>query len=98
MLKQLAALSHFVHEYFLWFLLGSYAVAGVWPGLGAAIRGISFGEVTVLGEPVKVTLPVAMLAFLLLNAGLGVQTDRLRGLLRNPLVLLAGLAANLLVP
>jgi BASS family bile acid:Na+ symporter len=97
-MKRLAALSHFVHHYFIWLLLGSYALAAVWPGLGLAIRNVTFGEVNVFGEKTKFTLPVAMLAFLLLNAGLGVRTEEMKNLLRHPLALLAGLAANLLVP
>jgi BASS family bile acid:Na+ symporter len=39
-----------------------------------------------------------MLALVLFNAGLGVRTERLRGLLRGPLILITGLAVNLLVP
>jgi BASS family bile acid:Na+ symporter len=39
-----------------------------------------------------------MLAFLLFSAGLGVQTGELTNLLRHPLLLVAGLAVNLLVP
>ena len=97
-MRRLAAISHFVHEYFIWFLLGSYIVAACWPGLGLAIRNITFGEATVFGERTNFTLPVVMLAFLLLNAGLGVKTGELQNLLRHPLALIAGLAANLLVP
>ncbi len=97
-MKRLAALSHFVHHYFLWLLLGSYALAAAWPGLGLEIRKISFGEIAVLGETTKVTLPVVMLAFLLFNAGLGIRTGELKTLLRHPLALVAGLAGNLLVP
>jgi BASS family bile acid:Na+ symporter len=97
-MRRLAALSHVVHDHFIWLLLGSYAVAAVSPALGLAIRNVSFGEVTAFGDTTKVTLPVAMLAFLLLNAGLGVQTGELKNLLRHPLALVGGLAANLLVP
>jgi BASS family bile acid:Na+ symporter len=39
-----------------------------------------------------------MLALLLLNAGLGVDTTGLRSLLKTPRVVLGGLAANLLIP
>jgi BASS family bile acid:Na+ symporter len=39
-----------------------------------------------------------LLALLLVNAGLGVQTARLKNLVRTSPVLLAGLAANLLIP
>jgi BASS family bile acid:Na+ symporter len=97
-MKRLGAVSHFVHAYFLWLLLASYALAAAWPALGLAIRKVSFGEVAVLGEKTKVTLPVLMLAFLLFNAGLGIRTGELKNLLRHPLGLVAGLAGNLLVP
>jgi BASS family bile acid:Na+ symporter len=39
-----------------------------------------------------------MLAFLILNAGLGAQTRELKKLIRSPVPLLAGLAANVLAP
>jgi BASS family bile acid:Na+ symporter len=91
------SLSHFIHKNFLWFVLGSYAVAAIWPTFGMWIRDISFGTITAFGETVRVSLPMAMLAFLLLNAGLGVQTAQLKNLVRSPL-LIVGLAGNLLVP
>ncbi|MDR3638185.1 MAG: bile acid:sodium symporter [Isosphaeraceae bacterium] len=94
----LANASRFLHENLLWLLLGSYGVAAIWSGPGMAARGISFGEVALAGEHVKMTLPLLMLSLLLFNAGLGVPLDRLRGLARRPAVLLAGLAANLIVP
>ncbi len=97
-MRSLAAVSHFVHRYFIWFLLASYVLAAFWPTLGTQIRSTSFGEVAVFGQQTKFTLPVLMLAFLLLNAGLGVQTGELKNLLRSPLALIAGLIANLLVP
>ncbi|MDB5350996.1 MAG: putative Na+-dependent transporter [Planctomycetota bacterium] len=91
-------LSHFIHERFIWLLIGSYAVASVLPGLGMAIRDVSFGEVHLLGEKTRLSLPMLMLAFLLFNAGLGVRTAQLRDLLRAPLALIGGLVANLLIP
>jgi BASS family bile acid:Na+ symporter len=94
----LAAASEFIHHYFIWLLLASYVVAGVFPGPGLWIKNQSLGEISLGGDRLKVSLPVLMLAFLLFNAGAGVRTDRLRGVLRNPLALLVGLAANLLVP
>jgi BASS family bile acid:Na+ symporter len=91
-------LAHFIHENFLWFILGSYAVAAVWPAPGVWIRDVFFGTVSLGGETTRVSLPVVMLAFLLLNAGLGVQTAQLKHLVRSPLTLGVGLAGNLLVP
>ncbi|HLJ92823.1 MAG TPA: hypothetical protein VKU02_06460 [Gemmataceae bacterium] len=58
-------LSHVIHENFLWFVLGSYAIAAVWPAPGVLIRDISFGTMVLLGETVKISLPVVMLGFLL---------------------------------
>jgi BASS family bile acid:Na+ symporter len=92
------ACSHFVHQYFIWFLVGSYAVASVYPALGLWIRGVSLGEVGLFREKMTVTLPMVMLALLLANAGLWVQTSGLKHLLRGSTVLLAGLATNLAVP
>jgi BASS family bile acid:Na+ symporter len=93
-----AALAHFVHRQFIWLVIGSYVVAGLFPAFGLWIRGVSFGTLTLFGEPMKLSLPVLMLALLLFNAGLGVQTGQLRHLLRSPLALLLGLAGNLLLP
>jgi bile acid:Na+ symporter, BASS family len=94
----LTSISHFVHEHFIWLLVGSYAVAALWPALGLEVRDVSFGSVALLGERTTVSLPVLMLATLLFNAGLGVQATQLRNLARRPMMLLTGLAANLLIP
>jgi BASS family bile acid:Na+ symporter len=87
-----------VHRHFLWLLLGSYAAAALWPAPGLWVRGISFGEIHQFGETTSVTLPMLMLALLLANAGLGVQTTELKRPLRGVAVLLVGLVANLAVP
>jgi BASS family bile acid:Na+ symporter len=92
------SLSHFIHRHFLWLLIGSYAVAALCPAFGLWIRSVSFGQIGFLYQDTKLTLPMLMLACLLLNAGLGVETSELGKLLRSPLVLLTGLAANLLIP
>jgi BASS family bile acid:Na+ symporter len=91
-------LSHFLHQNLLWLLPGSYAVAAAWPGPGLKARSISVGEVALFHEQLNLSLPVLTLAALLLNAGLGVRVDQLRGLARRPAALLAGLVANLLIP
>jgi BASS family bile acid:Na+ symporter len=94
----LARFSHFLHRNFIWFLLGSYIVAAVAPQTGLAIRKVSLGRIQFFDEHIHLSLPMLLLGLLLLNAGLGVQTERLRHLLRRPWPLLAGLAANLLIP
>jgi len=92
------SLVRFVHDQFLWLLIGSYAVAAILPGFGVWIRNVCFGKIALLREQTAITLPMVMLAFLLLNAGLGIKTGRLRALLRRPLALFAGLAVNFLAP
>jgi BASS family bile acid:Na+ symporter len=94
----LASLSHFVHRHFIWLVIGSYVIAALFPAFGLWIRSVSFGEITLFHERINLTLPVFMLTLLLLNAGLGVETGQLRHLLRSPLSLVLGLAANLLLP
>ena len=94
----LARFSHFLHRNFIWFLMGSYAVAAVAPKAGLWIKNVSLGRLDLFGESIHVSLPMLLLALLLLNAGLGVEMAQLRHLLRRPWVLAAGLAANLLLP
>jgi BASS family bile acid:Na+ symporter len=94
----LARFSHFLHRYFIWFLMGSYVVAAVAPAGGIRIKNVSLGQLALFGESVRVSLPMLLLALLLLNAGLGVQTTQLRHLLRRPWILAAGLAGNLFIP
>ena len=102
------AIAHFVHQRFLWFLAGSYVIAGLAPDLGLRIKNLTFADVTLLGEQTTITLPTVLLGFLLFNAGLGTQTAGLRHLARHSAgrrhlarhwaVLFVGLLANLLVP
>ncbi len=96
--QPLVRFSHFLHRNFIWFLLGSYVVAAVSPAAGIGIKNVSLGRINLFGETLTVSLPMLLLALLLLNAGLGVQTAQLRHLLRRPWMLVAGLAANLLLP
>jgi BASS family bile acid:Na+ symporter len=88
----------FLDHNFLWLLLGCYAAAAVTPDLGLWIRNVSFGEVHLFQQKTRVTLPMLMLALLLLNAGLAVKSSRLMHLPRFSLILVVGLAVNLLVP
>jgi BASS family bile acid:Na+ symporter len=96
--KRLAWVSHLIHHHFIWFLLGCYVLAARFPAGGLAIRNTSLGSFGPLPEERAFSLPVLMLAFLIFNAGLGVQPGSLRKLLRDPVPLAGGLLANLLVP
>jgi BASS family bile acid:Na+ symporter len=93
-----STVSHFVHARFLWFLLGSYVVAALWPTFGLWIRDVCLGQIGFGGNEIRISLPMLMLALLLMNAGLGVQTSRLRKLWRSTALLGSGLAVNLLLP
>ena len=68
------------------------------PGWGLWLAHFSFGQVRILGEPTRISLPMLLLACLLGNAGLDVALGQLRHLLRMPIPLLAGLVANIAVP
>lgn len=85
----LSRLSHHVHRNFIWFVISSYIIAALFPALGLKIREIAWGSIS---------LPMLMLAFLLFNAGLGVDIKALRQLRTTPLPLLMGLGANVLIP
>lgn len=92
------AFSHIVHRHLLWFLIGAYAIAAVFPAVGLWIRNMSFGDITIFREKAHVSLLLIMLAALMFNAGLGVKTSHLRTVMQKKLVLLAGLTANLAIP
>lgn len=92
------ALAKFLNRYFLALLLVAYLGAALFPGPGQLMRQLTLGEVAVAGDQITVSLPFAMLAFLLLNAGLGTPTAELRTTTRRPWVIVAGFLANLAVP
>src|SRR6476646_9881294 len=94
----LLGLSQFVYRYFLWVLIGAYAVAAVLPAPGLWIRDVRLGDISVFKTKIHVSLLLILLAALMFNAGLGVKTAHLRAVVRNAGVLVAGLAANVLVP
>ncbi len=84
-----AGITHFIHARFIWLLLGSYVVAGVFPEMGLQLREVSVGSAQ---------LPMLMLGFLLFNAGLGVEVSELKQLCKRPGCLWLGLVANLIIP
>jgi BASS family bile acid:Na+ symporter len=92
------SVGHFIHRNFFWLLIGSYAVAGVLPGPGLALRGASVDEISVLGERARLTAPTLMLGLLLFNAGMGLRPGQFAGLRRGARLLGVALLANLLLP
>ena len=94
----LRALSQFVHHHLLWFLIGAYALAAVFPTAGLWIRNVTFGDFSVFQSKIHISLLLLLLATLMFNAGLGVKTSHLKSLAQKIRVLLAGLTANLVIP
>src|SRR5262249_27310380 len=94
----ITAAARFVHGRLLWLLIGSYALAALWPGPGLQLRDASLGPVALADESVRFSPLATLLAFLLFNAGLGVRLDQAKEVLGRPLLLGAGLAANLILP
>ena len=94
----LLGMSRFVHHHLLWFLIGAYAIAAVFPSPGLAIRNMSFGDLWVFQTTVHGSLLLLLLAMLMLNAGLGVKTSHLQSLAAKAPVLVTGLIGNVLIP
>jgi BASS family bile acid:Na+ symporter len=94
----LSSFSHLIHRHLLWFLLGAYLIAMVVPIPGLWIRSISFGEINFFSQKTSISLLMIMLAILMFNAGLGLKFSDLKSLIQKKYLLLAGLAANLIIP
>ena len=88
------ALASWIHNHFLWLLVGCYLLAGVLPGPGLAIRRLTLQPPT--GG--QVTAPLMLLALLLFCAAAVVQWSQVRELMRQPGILLLGLLAVWIVP
>lgn len=91
-------LSQLVHHHLLWFLLGVYVLAAIFPSAGLAIRQISLGTLSLLGTDTKVSVLLVLLAILMFNAGLGLKTSHLKSVIYHKTLLISGLAANVLIP
>jgi BASS family bile acid:Na+ symporter len=86
-----------VHHNLLWLLVAAYVLAGIVPRPGLGLRSIDLSALAGARLP-HVSLPAALLSFLLFNAGLGAQADRLRELVRRPGLLIVGVGATVLFP
>jgi bile acid:Na+ symporter, BASS family len=94
----LSSFSHLIHRHLLWFLIGAYLIAMVVPIPGLWIRSVSFGEINFFSQKTSISLLMIMLAILMFNAGLGLKFSDLKSLMQKKYLLLAGLAANLIIP
>jgi BASS family bile acid:Na+ symporter len=97
-LKPFVRLAHLVHKHFLALVLASYALAALCPAPGRALRDTELGALLLPGAMLRFSILPLLLALLLANAGLAIPLAELRELGRRPSLLLAGLAANFLLP
>jgi BASS family bile acid:Na+ symporter len=92
-------LTHLIHHNLIWLVIGSYGLAMIFPTLGLTLRGIEFSSVQESNtSSLVISLPLFMLAVLLFNAGIGVNTQELNQTFHNPKMLISGLIGNSLVP
>jgi len=96
--NQFAKVGGIIHRHFLLLLLAAYLAGAACPALGLASRGLVIAQVPLPGGMGLVTLPMLLLAGLLFNAGLGADPAELAGVARKPLVVMAGLIANTVLP
>jgi BASS family bile acid:Na+ symporter len=92
-------LTHWIHHNLIWLVISSYGLAMMFPALGLTLRSIEFTNIQIFSaSSFIVSLPLLMLAVLLFNAGLGVNTQELQQTWQHPKMLISGLVSNSLVP
>ena len=91
-------LAHLAHHYVVWLVLGSYAIASFAPAFGLWMRDVSFWRMHLFQESTNISVPMLLLAFLLLNAGLGIRIVSLRKWIHSGVALMSGIVGNLFVP
>jgi BASS family bile acid:Na+ symporter len=91
--------NHFIHKNLLKILLIAYGLAIFFPQFGVAIKNLSFFRLQwTSSNEINFSLPLVMLSFLLLNAGLSVKISNLKKVLLFPGPLMIGLVSNFLIP
>ena len=97
-LRWLEGLNAVLRDRMLLLVVASYGLAAALPAAGVCIRDATLVNVQTGLAPVRVTIPAFLLAILLLGAGLRVQGERVRAVIRRPAMIVAGIVANLTVP
>ncbi|TWT77650.1 Sodium Bile acid symporter family protein [Posidoniimonas polymericola] len=92
----MAELAERIRRNFLWLLLPTYLIAYLLPGPGVYAANLQWSRG--LPEAAAIRLPMLLVAVLLLNAALEVNTDALRGVFSRTRDLLISLAAVWLAP
>jgi len=82
----------------LWLLLAAYVLGASAPGVGLRLRELHVGSAHALGSAGAVSLPMLLLASLLLIAGLSAELEEVGKCLRRPGLLIVLLGANATYP
>lgn len=97
--SSISHLTNWIHHNLIWLVISSYLFAMLFPSFGLALRHFELGSVqTFNGNSLDISLPLLMLATLLFNAGIGVNTRELNQTFHQPKMLISGLIGNSLVP
>ncbi len=97
-MQKIQRITNFVHHNFLLILLATYLLSALLPGPGLFLRDLSFGKIVAGGETINVTPSLLMLAFLLLNAGLGVRVQEMKNIATKPWLVGSGFLTNAFLP
>jgi BASS family bile acid:Na+ symporter len=95
---KMSTLSHYLHRHLLKLIILGYGLAATFPGPGLWLKVANLLDFAGLPPLFEMTAPKVLLWLLLFNAGLRVRCRRIGQLARRPGVIVAGLAANLVVP
>src|SRR5262249_33319301 len=95
---RITQLLHWTQKHLLWLLLLTYVLGALAPGLGLRLRSAHLGTVPSPFGTADVSVPVLMLGFLLVVAGLGAKLEQLRHVMRRPSLLVCGFTANAIYP
>lgn len=94
----MTVVTHLLHRHLLKLIVLSYAMAAVCPALGLWIKDVKILSVGAGDGRATMSMPSLLLALLLFSAGIRVRIGRVGEIARRPGLMLAGLAANLVVP
>lgn len=95
---RLTSMSGWLHRYLLPLIVASYVAAATVPGPGLWLKEARLVDLSLGSAHLTMTWPKLLLSILLFNAGMRVQFARVGAMLRRPGLILAGLAANVVVP
>lgn len=94
----LVQITHFIHHNLIWVIISSYLIATLFPSFGLSIRSTELNLGFLFAAQLNASLPLLMLAMLLFNAALGVNTKQLQHIIHQPRFLITALIGNWAIP